>query len=79
MYYGTARLRIGNTDTKSDLDCPAGARNDQNRSHPRAGKQQPLGIPVKLSKTPGKIRRPAPLLGEHNDEILSELGVLRAD
>jgi CoA:oxalate CoA-transferase len=31
------------------------------------------GIPVKLSATPGAIRRPAPLLGEHTAEILSEL------
>jgi crotonobetainyl-CoA:carnitine CoA-transferase CaiB-like acyl-CoA transferase len=28
-----------------------------------------LGVPVKLSETPGSIRRPAPLLGEHNAEV----------
>jgi crotonobetainyl-CoA:carnitine CoA-transferase CaiB-like acyl-CoA transferase len=32
-----------------------------------------LGIPVKLSATPGAIRRAAPALGEHTDEILAEL------
>jgi len=32
------------------------------------------GTPVKLSKTPGSIRRRAPQLGEHTDEILGELG-----
>ena len=39
--------------------------------HPEAGTVRALGIPVKLSATPGTIRRPAPLLGQHSDEILS--------
>jgi formyl-CoA transferase len=42
--------------------------------HPEAGTVYGLGIPVKLSATPGSIRRPPPLLGEHTDEILAELG-----
>jgi crotonobetainyl-CoA:carnitine CoA-transferase CaiB-like acyl-CoA transferase len=33
-----------------------------------------IDTPVKLSKTPGSIRRRAPQLGEHTDEILRELG-----
>ena len=33
-----------------------------------------LGIPVKLSATPGKIRRRPPALGEHTAEVLSEIG-----
>ena len=41
--------------------------------HPEAGTVYGLGIPIKLSATPGSIRRPAPLLGQHNDEILAEL------
>ncbi|HEY6888842.1 MAG TPA: CoA transferase [Solirubrobacter sp.] len=41
--------------------------------HPEAGTVRGLGIPVKLSATPGTIRRPAPLLGQHTDEILAEL------
>ena len=41
--------------------------------HPRAGRMRTLGVPVKLSATPGALRRPAPLLGEHTDEILAEL------
>ena len=32
-----------------------------------------------LSATPGAIRRPAPTLGEHNAEVLSELGLTDAD
>lgn len=42
--------------------------------HPKAGKTLAIGLPVKLSETPGSIRRPAPTLGEHTDEILLELG-----
>jgi crotonobetainyl-CoA:carnitine CoA-transferase CaiB-like acyl-CoA transferase len=42
--------------------------------HPGAGPIKNLGVPVKLSETPGAVDRPAPLLGEHNDAILAELG-----
>jgi crotonobetainyl-CoA:carnitine CoA-transferase CaiB-like acyl-CoA transferase len=42
--------------------------------HPVEGTVRALGIPVKLSDTPGRIRRPAPLLGEHTAEVLAELG-----
>jgi crotonobetainyl-CoA:carnitine CoA-transferase CaiB-like acyl-CoA transferase len=41
--------------------------------HPIAGKTRVPGIPVKFSQTPGSIERPAPLLGEHTEEILSSL------
>jgi crotonobetainyl-CoA:carnitine CoA-transferase CaiB-like acyl-CoA transferase len=42
--------------------------------HPRAGKIKVTGIPVKLSKTPGQIRKPPPVLGEHTEEVLLESG-----
>jgi formyl-CoA transferase len=42
--------------------------------HPRAGRTRVLGVPYKLSDTPASIRRPAPVLGQHTDEILRELG-----
>jgi crotonobetainyl-CoA:carnitine CoA-transferase CaiB-like acyl-CoA transferase len=32
------------------------------------------GPAARLSRSPGDVRRPAPLLGQHTDEILSELG-----
>ena len=32
------------------------------------------GIPVKLTETPGSVRAPAPLLGQHNIEVLAEAG-----
>jgi len=42
--------------------------------HPVAGRVEMMGIPVRLSENPGSIRRPAPLLGQHTREVLSELG-----
>jgi len=42
--------------------------------HPKAGRTKTIGLPIKFSATPGAIRRPAPLLGEHTREILVELG-----
>jgi crotonobetainyl-CoA:carnitine CoA-transferase CaiB-like acyl-CoA transferase len=47
--------------------------------HPAEGEIRGLGIPVKLSSTPGQIRRPAPMLGEHTDELLAGLGYSAAD
>ena len=40
--------------------------------HPVAGKIRMVGPPVKLSETPGAVRKPAPLLGQHTDEVLRE-------
>lgn len=36
--------------------------------HKKIGKMKLIGIPIKLSETPGSIRLPPPLLGEHNDK-----------
>jgi crotonobetainyl-CoA:carnitine CoA-transferase CaiB-like acyl-CoA transferase len=47
--------------------------------HPRAGRTRALGLPVKLSRTPGKVSRPAPLLGQHTREVLEEFGFSRAE
>jgi crotonobetainyl-CoA:carnitine CoA-transferase CaiB-like acyl-CoA transferase len=38
--------------------------------HPVAGTVKIVGVPVKLSETPGAVREPAPLLGQHTDEVL---------
>ena len=40
--------------------------------HPVAGNFKMPGIPIKLSDTPGRIRTPAPVLGQHSAEILKE-------
>src|SRR5262249_27474186 len=41
--------------------------------HPRVGKVRMVGAPVRLSETPGSVRTPAPLLGEHTDRVLTDL------
>jgi crotonobetainyl-CoA:carnitine CoA-transferase CaiB-like acyl-CoA transferase len=43
--------------------------------HPVAGPVRQIGIPVKLSGTPGRIARPPPTLGQHTDEVLEWLGL----
>ena len=54
--------------------------------HPTLGAISTLGTPIKLSSTPLTPGRPAPLLGQHTDEILAaagyrseEIAALRAD
>jgi|BEDMetMinimDraft_2_1075160.scaffolds.fasta_scaffold01456_3 crotonobetainyl-CoA:carnitine CoA-transferase CaiB-like acyl-CoA transferase len=42
--------------------------------HPTAGTVHQIGPAVKYSRTPARIRRPAPLLGQHTFAILKELG-----
>ena len=42
--------------------------------HRRAGRTRALGLPIKLSASPGRVMRPAPLLGEHTREVLTEFG-----
>ncbi len=41
--------------------------------HPVAGTVKSPGFPVKLSRTPGTIRLPAPTIGQHNEEVLTQL------
>jgi crotonobetainyl-CoA:carnitine CoA-transferase CaiB-like acyl-CoA transferase len=41
-------------------------------THPRAGKLTHLGQPYQLHEPWWRIRRPAPLLGEHNEEVKTE-------
>ncbi|MEW6082877.1 MAG: CaiB/BaiF CoA-transferase family protein [Bacillota bacterium] len=41
--------------------------------HP-SGPLTVLGSPMKMSRTPGEVRTPPPLLGEHTNEVLTALG-----
>ena len=49
-------------------------RMDQVINHPALGPIRQIGLPYKLSQTPASIRSAPPMLGEHSDEILAELG-----
>lgn len=42
--------------------------------HPVAGRIHAIGFPVKYSRTPGQMYRPAPLLGQHTFTLLESLG-----
>jgi crotonobetainyl-CoA:carnitine CoA-transferase CaiB-like acyl-CoA transferase len=45
----------------------------ERHQHPSEGEIRQLGIPVRFSRTPGTVRRLAPRLNQHREEILGEL------
>ncbi len=47
--------------------------------HPEVGTDKTTGLPIDLSDTPGAIKRPPPLLGQHTREILTEAGLTPAE
>ncbi len=47
--------------------------------HPLAGSVRLVGSPMKFSATPVQYRRAPPLLGEHTDQVLRELGFAAED
>jgi alpha-methylacyl-CoA racemase len=42
---------------------------------PELGPVRQLGVPIKLSRTPGGVHAPAPALGEHTREVLADAGL----
>jgi benzylsuccinate CoA-transferase BbsF subunit len=47
--------------------------------HAEVGKQQHCGIPWRMSRTGGAVRAPAPLIGQHTDEVLTQVLGYSAD
>jgi len=47
--------------------------------HPATGKLKYPGPPFRPEKTPWKVRRPAPLLGQHNEEVYGNLGYTKKE
>jgi formyl-CoA transferase len=47
--------------------------------HSKLGRVRATGSPVRFSRTPLRLERAGPLLGEHTAELLEELGVRDAD
>ncbi len=68
-------------DLKQVLSDPQVEHRDmiQKMQHTSEGEIDVLGIPVKLSRTEGQLRTAPPLLGEHNADILSDLGYKAQD
>ena len=47
--------------------------------HPTAGMIKVPNFPVKFSNTPVEVRDPAPILGQHNEKVLTDLLGYRAE
>jgi len=47
--------------------------------HVTIGQMKVLGVPIKLSDTPGSVRSAPPTLGQHTDSVLTELGLSASD
>ena len=63
-------------NTVDDLpDDPQVLANDYivDFEHPEFGKTKVMGMPIRLSETPGQVRLPAPEFGQHTEEVLLDL------
>jgi len=77
-----AGVHAAPVQTARDLSASAYLRErglTQRVTHPAAGTHDYQGLPLHMSGCDLRIRRPAPRFGEHNVEILSELGFTERD
>lgn len=80
--FKSADIPTGRINQLSDIlesDLAKARGTVQNMDHPKIGKVQTLGIPIKLSDSPGMIRLPPPTLGQHTEDVLQELGYSRGE
>jgi len=52
---------------------------EQVMQHPTVGELHQTGIPYRFSESPGGLRLPPPLLGQHTDEVLQGLGYAKEE
>jgi CoA:oxalate CoA-transferase len=79
---GEARLPFAPVSTMAEvleLEHLRARRFFQTLAHPAAGTLTYPGAPYKLSGEVWGVRRPAPLLGEHNEEVFGRLGLGREE
>jgi len=70
-------IPVVKTNTLDDLDTDPHLNAVgffQTYDHPQVGAYRLIKPPVTFSKSPSNIRRHPPMLGEHTDEILAEVG-----
>jgi crotonobetainyl-CoA:carnitine CoA-transferase CaiB-like acyl-CoA transferase len=75
--FDTAGVPVGPVHTIGEaLEHPQTIARDMvvELEHPEAGATKALGCPLHFSRTPTRITRPAPLLGQHTRELLREYG-----
>lgn len=75
---GVARLAAGPIYTYPQAFESEHGRHRQMRleiHHPVEGRVPNIGFPVKLSDTPQQVRLHPPLLGEHTEAVLAEIGI----
>jgi len=77
-----ARVKLGPINTTEDLfKTPHYYERGfwEEIDHPVMGKTTIPGAPYKMSETPWRINSPAPILGEHNEEVYGRLGYDQKD